>query len=49
MRRCSLPALAAASGWLFFDQSRNGRRRWCSDKKCGSNARVRKFRAVRAD
>ncbi|PDS80436.1 hypothetical protein CO654_30800 [Rhizobium sp. L18] len=31
-------------GWLFLDQSRGGHRRWCSDKTCGSNARVRKFR-----
>lgn len=35
-------------GWLFLDHSRNGHRRWCSDKSCGSHARVRKFRAVRA-
>ena len=36
-------------GWLFLDTSRNGHRRWCSDKSCGSHARVRKFRAVRAE
>lgn len=36
-------------GWLFLDLSRNGHRRWCSDKTCGSHARVRKFRAVRAE
>ena len=35
-------------GWLFLDHSRNGHRRWCSDRTCGSHARVRKFRAVRA-
>jgi predicted RNA-binding Zn ribbon-like protein len=35
-------------GWLFLDQSRGGHRRWCSDKTCGSHARVRKFRAVRS-
>ncbi|NNU49085.1 hypothetical protein G9X68_18560 [Rhizobium sp. WYCCWR 11279] len=35
-------------GWLFLDQSRGGHRRWCSDKTCGSNARVRRFRAVGA-
>jgi predicted RNA-binding Zn ribbon-like protein len=35
-------------GWLFLDTSRNGHRRWCSDKTCGSHARVRKFRAVRS-
>lgn len=33
-------------GWLFLDHSRNGHRRWCSDKTCGSHARVRKFRAA---
>jgi predicted RNA-binding Zn ribbon-like protein len=33
-------------GWLFLDHSRNGHRRWCSDRTCGSNARVRKFRAL---
>lgn len=36
-------------GWLFLDHSRNGHRRWCSDRTCGSHARVRKFRAVRAE
>jgi predicted RNA-binding Zn ribbon-like protein len=36
-------------GWLFLDNSRNGHRRWCSDRTCGSHARVRKFRAVRAE
>ncbi|XAZ26152.1 CGNR zinc finger domain-containing protein (plasmid) [Sinorhizobium sp. B11] len=36
-------------GWLFLDHSRNGHRRWCSDRTCGSHARVRKFRAVRAN
>lgn len=36
----------ANCGWLFLDHSRGGRRRWCSDKTCGSPARVRKFRAV---
>ena len=36
-------------GWLFLDQSRNGHRRWCSDRTCGSHARVRKFRALQSD
>lgn len=36
-------------GWLFLDTSRNGHRRWCSDKTCGSHARVRKFRAERSN
>ena len=36
-------------GWLFLDHSRNGHRRWCSDRTCGSHARVRRFRAERAE
>lgn len=36
-------------GWIFLDHSRNGHRRWCSDRTCGSQSRVRKFRAVRAE
>ena len=32
-------------GWLFLDTSRGGRRRWCSDKTCGTSERVRRFRA----
>ena len=33
-------------GWLFLDTSRGGRRRWCSDRTCGTHARVLKFRAT---
>lgn len=32
-------------GWLFLDESRGGRRRWCSDRSCGTGDRVRRFRA----
>lgn len=32
-------------GWLFLDTSRGGRRRWCSERSCGTLARVKKFRA----
>jgi predicted RNA-binding Zn ribbon-like protein len=45
IRACEGPNCA----WLFLDHSRNGHRRWCSDRTCGSHARVRKFRAVRAE
>jgi predicted RNA-binding Zn ribbon-like protein len=31
-------------GWLFLDQSRNGRRRWCSMEDCGNLDKVRRFR-----
>ena len=27
-------------GWLFLDTTRNGKRRWCSMKMCGSNAKA---------
>ena len=31
-------------GWLFLDQSRNHRRRWCTMEDCGNLAKVRRFR-----
>lgn len=27
-------------GWIFFDSSKNGRRRWCSMEICGSRAKA---------
>ena len=27
-------------GWLFFDSSKNGKRRWCSMKTCGSQVKA---------
>lgn len=27
-------------GWLFLDSTRNGKRRWCSMKNCGSNVKA---------
>ncbi|HET9487870.1 MAG TPA: CGNR zinc finger domain-containing protein [Chryseosolibacter sp.] len=27
-------------GWLFLDTTRNGKRRWCSMKNCGSNIKA---------
>jgi len=30
-------------GWLFFDQSRNHSRRWCSMEDCGNTAKARRF------
>jgi len=27
-------------GWLFFDKSKNGRRKWCSMQTCGSNVKA---------
>jgi predicted RNA-binding Zn ribbon-like protein len=31
-------------GWLFFDESRNRSRRWCSMQTCGNRAKVDRFR-----
>jgi predicted RNA-binding Zn ribbon-like protein len=32
-------------GWLFFDSSKNGSRRWCSMEGCGSRAKMRRYNA----
>lgn len=32
-------------GWLFFDETRNGSRRWCSMEHCGSTAKARRYAA----
>jgi predicted RNA-binding Zn ribbon-like protein len=34
-------------GWLFYDDSRNGRRRWCSMEGCGSKVKMRHYYARR--
>jgi predicted RNA-binding Zn ribbon-like protein len=31
-------------GWLFLDQSKGGRRMWCSDASCGVRSRIARFR-----
>ena len=33
--------------WLFLDNSRAGRRLWCSEETCGMRSRVRRWRAHR--
>jgi predicted RNA-binding Zn ribbon-like protein len=38
---------AADCGWLFYDTSRNGRRRWCSMEGCGSRVKMRRHYASR--
>jgi predicted RNA-binding Zn ribbon-like protein len=39
---------AADCGWLFYDDSRNGRRRWCSMEGCGSRVKMRRQYARRS-
>ncbi len=34
-----------ACGWLFYDESRGERRRWCSMSDCGNRAKARRFYA----
>lgn len=36
VRRCANPEC----GWLFLDDSRTGRRRWCSMSSCGNRAKA---------
>lgn len=36
-------------GWVFLDTSKGGKRRWCSDKTCGTASRITKFRAIAAN
>lgn len=32
-------------GWLFVDETKNGRRRWCSMETCGNRAKARRHYA----
>jgi predicted RNA-binding Zn ribbon-like protein len=41
VRQCASPDCAL----VFFDDSRPGRRRWCSAGRCGDRARARAYRA----
>lgn len=33
-----------ACGWMFYDTTRGGRRKWCSMSTCGNRAKVRQHR-----
>lgn len=41
------PAEEGGCGWLFFDESKNRSRRWCSMADCGSKAKMRRLYARR--
>lgn len=34
-------------GWLFYDETKNASRRWCSMEHCGSAAKARRFNSRR--
>ena len=36
-----------ACGWLFYDTSKNNRRRWCEMEVCGNRAKQKRFAARR--
>jgi predicted RNA-binding Zn ribbon-like protein len=38
VKRCANPEC----GWLFYDDSRAGKRRWCSMSACGNRAKARR-------
>jgi predicted RNA-binding Zn ribbon-like protein len=42
VRMCESPD---GCGWLFYDETRNGTRRWCSMKDCGNRAKARRHYA----
>jgi len=41
LRRC---AAAEGCGWLFYDETRSGSRRWCSMETCGTLEKMRRYR-----
>ncbi len=43
--RLKMCPLDEGCGWLFFDTSKNGSRRWCRMESCGSRAKMRKQRS----
>ncbi len=46
LKRC---ASQDSCGWLFYDASKGGRRRWCSMETCGTVEKMRRFRRNGAD
>ena len=41
LRRCDN---TATCGWLFFDTSKNQRRRWCAMETCGTEFKMGRYR-----
>lgn len=43
--RLRLCAARGECGWLFYDESKSGTRRWCSMETCGTIAKMRRYRS----
>jgi predicted RNA-binding Zn ribbon-like protein len=41
LKRCASPD---SCGWLFYDDSKGGRRRWCAMETCGTLHKMRRYR-----
>jgi predicted RNA-binding Zn ribbon-like protein len=41
LKRCASPD---SCGWLFYDDSKGGQRRWCAMEICGSLEKMRRYR-----
>jgi predicted RNA-binding Zn ribbon-like protein len=41
LKRCASPD---SCGWLFYDESKGGQRRWCSMETCGTLEKMRRYR-----
>jgi predicted RNA-binding Zn ribbon-like protein len=41
LKRCASPD---SCGWLFYDDSRGGQRRWCAMEACGTVEKMRRYR-----
>jgi predicted RNA-binding Zn ribbon-like protein len=46
LKRC---ASADSCGWLFYDDSKGGQRRWCSMEACGTIEKMRRYRRRSAE
>jgi len=42
IKECPAPE---GCGWLFYDETKNASRRWCSMEHCGSTAKARRYAA----
>lgn len=45
LKQC--PLAEGGCGWLFLDRSRNGSRRWCSMRDCGTHVKAQRLTARR--